>query len=124
MKKLILLIFILFLCTGCSFNRTYSALDYFPFLENTLLEYEGQGHAAASQQHFAGYVRDNVMQRRNTSDFPSQVELFEYKNGTISWVYGNISVYYLKVSFWAFPILLLTEKPKMPKSQECRLNLI
>jgi len=98
MKKIILILCVLTalaLCAGCD-KKTYTALDYFPFTENMYYEYEGVGFEMANLQTFSGYVRDNRLQRRNTVSifYPAQMEIFEYKNGAITIIRTDISVYY------------------------------
>lgn len=98
MKKtvaLLLFLFAAFAAAGCTGDK-YTASDYFPFTENTYCEYEGDGHVLANIQTYSGYVRGGRMQRRNTvvEDYPAQMEIFEYKNGTVTVIRADVSAYY------------------------------
>lgn len=92
----IVLLFIFFL-SGCE-KKEYTALDYFPFAENAYYEYDGGGFALAEMQTFAGYVRNGRMQRRNTvnENYSAQMEIFEYKNGTITMIRADDASYYIE----------------------------
>lgn len=99
MKKILLLVITtMLLVSGCSDNKAVSnnpttatesntsakgsIQEYFPFVENTYYEYEGDGNA--TQQYFTSYLKDNRIQRRITGVGLPYDYVLEIKDGKLS----------------------------------------
>ncbi len=68
-------------------------LEYFPFKENTLYKYVGEGIVDLNQESFAIYTRDNQMQRFTKSENFKVTDVFGVHDGTLFLDLGNTFYY-------------------------------
>lgn len=96
-------IILLILClSGCGkgkqvFEQNSQIYEYFPFKENVLYEYEGEGHIYASYQIYNTFISDNRLQRRLSTDvatYNKQTEIFEVKDGQLRLINGDTYLYH------------------------------
>ena len=90
MKKFLILLFALMLLTGCrgktpggAGDKEYTLQDYFPFVENTLYIYGGEGNEFAEKQVFFDYIRGNRAQLRVINPGTIMAQVIEIEGGEI-----------------------------------------
>ncbi len=121
MKKLIALLLTICLLSGCAAKNNENApnapespapteetqgnnqeslsgtsvSDWFPFIENTVYVYEGNGVVeAASYEAYYGYIEDNRAQRGLWTSTINATDIFEVSNGELRLAYGDPSNYF------------------------------
>lgn len=126
MKRYILIlpvIALILLLSGCGkgekrFEQNSQIYEYFPFRENVLYEYKGEGNALASYQIYNTYINGNRLQRRlspEVEDYNRQTEIFEVKDGELRLINGD-TFYYRYENQTAYPPekdMLLLKEPLM-----------
>lgn len=70
--------------------------DYFPFLQNTLMVYYGEGNEYAEQRVYFDYIEDNKAQIRMINAGTEVVQILEYKDGELRKVYSEGEFYHIK----------------------------
>ena len=90
MKKVIIVLFALILLTGCrgkapagEDKKEYTLQDYYPFVENTLYIYGGEGNEFAEKQVFFDYIRGNRAQLRVINPGTIMAQVIEIEKGEI-----------------------------------------
>ncbi|MDR1687424.1 MAG: GerMN domain-containing protein [Clostridiales bacterium] len=73
--------------------------EYFPFTENTLYQYAGEGHEYAAYQTYNTFINDNRLQRRIATDvktYDRQTEIFEVSAGELRLINGDTFYYHFE----------------------------
>lgn len=108
MKKLLLLIVALLVLTSC--KRTpvpepndidkpkdaFGIEDYYPFLENTLLSYAGEGNEYAERKIFFDFIRGNRAQTRTITGGTTLANVLEVKDGELRLIHSREEFYYFE----------------------------
>ena len=63
--------------------------DYFPFLGNTVIEYQGIGNEFAEQKTFFEFIDGNKAQMKVLNPGTNLIKIYELKNGTLTESYGR-----------------------------------
>ncbi|SET34320.1 Sporulation and spore germination [Natronincola peptidivorans] len=74
---------------------TITIEDYYPFLENTYLTYEGIGMEFAERETYFDFIRNRRAQVRNHSTGTTVVQILEYQDGTLKLLFSRGEVYNL-----------------------------
>lgn len=89
MKKL-LLVLIIILVSGCTKapapepgEKEYTVEDYFPFLENTILSYAGEGNEYAEKDVYFDFIEGNRAQARVSNPGTTLAQVYEVSNGEV-----------------------------------------
>lgn len=90
MKKILIFFLALILLTGCRGKlpakedpKSYTLQDYYPFVENTLYIYGGEGNEFAEKQVFFDYIRGNRAQLRVMNPGTTLAQVIEIEGGEI-----------------------------------------
>lgn len=97
MKKLVILLFILSFLVACGVQSppdevtpgddnnepTKTIEDYYPFLANTYLTYEGIGMEFAEKETYFDFIKNGRTQIRNHSTGTTVVQILEYQEGAL-----------------------------------------
>lgn len=70
--------------------------DYYPFKENTIMDYEGQGNEYAEQKTFIEFVEGNRAQMKIINPGTTFVKVIEYKNGALTEVFSEGEFYHIE----------------------------
>ncbi len=70
--------------------------EYYPFLENTMLSYEGQGNEFASQDIYFEFIRGNRAQIKVKNAGTNILRVLELNNGTLSEIYHEGEFYHIE----------------------------
>jgi hypothetical protein len=70
--------------------------DYYPFKENSFMDYEGIGNEYAEQQTFVEFIEDNKVQMKIFNPGTVFVKVLEYKNGELIEVFGEGEFYHIE----------------------------
>ncbi len=70
--------------------------DYFPFKENTMMEYEGIGNEYAEQTTFMEFIDGNKAQIKIMNSGTVFVKVLEYKNGALTEVFAEGEFYHIE----------------------------
>jgi len=102
MKRFVFCVFLLFALylSGCGKQEPNSQIyDYFPFSENVLYVYEGEGHPYASYTIYNTIINGNRLQRLLATDvqnYNRQTEVFEVADGELALINGDTFSYHLE----------------------------
>lgn len=101
-KKIILILITsaLILFTSCGTKipkkitekpQKINTIDYFPFIENIHMSYEGKGNEFAEKELYVDFIKDNKMQLRVKNPGTELVELYSISNGELKLIssYGE-----------------------------------
>ncbi len=69
---------------------------YYPFLENTLLEYEGEGNEYAEQKTYFEFIENNRAQIKVMNPGTNLIRILEYKEGALTEVYLEGEFYHIE----------------------------
>ena len=88
MKKAIIVLLILITLTACtaqeeSKQESIKINDYYPFLENTKLIYQGQGNEFAGREVYFDFINGNYAQLRIDTGGTTLARIIEIKNGEL-----------------------------------------
>ncbi|AOT71593.1 GerMN domain-containing protein [Geosporobacter ferrireducens] len=90
MKKILIFFFVLILLTGCrgqtpaeEEQKNYTLKDYYPFVENALYIYGGEGNEFAEKQVYFDYIRGNRAQLRVINPGTTMAQVIEIEGGEI-----------------------------------------
>ena len=70
--------------------------DYYPFKENTIMEYEGVGNEFAEQETFFEFIEDDRAQLKIFNPGTVVVKILEYKNGELREVFSEGEFYHIE----------------------------
>lgn len=108
MKKLFMLLIALLVLTSCQRApspqpgdqeeppATYGIEDYYPFLENTLLSYAGEGNEYASKDVYFDFISGNRAQIRDITGGTILAEVLEVKDGELRLITSREEFYYIE----------------------------
>lgn len=71
-----------------------SISDYFPFKENTLYSYKGEGNEYAEMKTYFEYISDDRAQLKTMNPGTNMVTILEYKDGELREIYSEGEVYH------------------------------
>lgn len=115
MKKymfIIMLLLLLTILTACSGKKpdtkdestgvveteettsTHTLAEYFPYQEDTLMIYAGEGNEYASYQSYTDYISDNRMQTRTNNGGSEIVRVYELNDGKLTLLLSKGECYY------------------------------
>ncbi|MDR2751241.1 MAG: hypothetical protein LBC41_11320 [Clostridiales bacterium] len=77
-------------------SATASISDYFAVKSNTCYIYESPTHADLRQECFVTYTEGSRIQRRVAAPKMSSTEIIEYKDGTLTLIYGEPVFYFFE----------------------------
>lgn len=69
--------------------------DFYPFLANTYLTYEGIGMEYAERETYFDYIDNGRTQIRNRSTGTTMVQILEYQDGALKLLFNRGEAYYL-----------------------------
>lgn len=114
MKRQIFIIFFLILglvIVGCQVTNgveeqsnlntlNYESLatisEYYPFLNNTILDYQGEGNEFAEQKIYYEFIEENRAQLKVINAGTNIIRILEVKDGTLSEVYREGEFYHIE----------------------------
>lgn len=70
--------------------------DYYPFKENTIMDYEGIGNEYAEKKTFIEFVEGNRAQMKIMDPGTTFVKVIEYKNGALTEVFSEGEFYHIE----------------------------
>lgn len=70
--------------------------DYYPFKENTIMDYEGIGNEYAEQKTFIEFVEENRAQMKIMNSGTNFVKVLEYKDGALTEVFAEGEFYHIE----------------------------
>lgn len=73
-----------------------SISDYFPFKENTLFSYKGEGNEYAEKVTYFEYINGDRAQLKTMNPGTNAVSILEYKDGELRELYFEGEVYYIE----------------------------
>ncbi len=73
-----------------------SIKDYFPFTENTMYEYAGEGNEYATYTVFTDYTTDTRIQTRTNNGGTETVKVIENKNGQLKVLLDRAETYFIE----------------------------
>lgn len=82
--------------TSGSINESEEVSSYFPFLEDTLLVYEGIGNEFASQSRYFEFIEGNKAQMKVMNSGTNLIRVFEVKDGKLIEVYSEGEFYHIE----------------------------
>ncbi len=77
-------------------EETRTIEEYFPFLENTKMEYEGIGNEFAEQTTFFEFIDDNRAQMKIFNPGTVAVKVLEYKDGELREIFTEGEFYHIE----------------------------
>ena len=97
MKKFVMLLFVVTLLVACggespleevppgddNNNQTMTIEDFYPFLANTYLTYEGIGMEFSERETYFDFIENDRIQIRNHSTGTTMVQILEYNEGAL-----------------------------------------
>ncbi|GAB6085178.1 GerMN domain-containing protein [Alkaliphilus crotonatoxidans] len=93
MKKLLLVLSTILLLTACTKEPApnnpveepteYTVEDYFPFIENTRLVYEGEGNEYAAKEVYFDFIEGSRAQLRISNPGTTVAQVYEVRNGEV-----------------------------------------
>ncbi len=111
MKKLVIILFILSFLASCGVEApppevppvddnndnepTMTIENYYPFLPNTYLKYEGIGMEFSERETYFDYIDNGRAQIRNHSSGTTMVQILEYKEGALKLLLSRGEAYNL-----------------------------
>lgn len=75
-------------------NTTETIEDYYPFLENTIMEYEGIGNEFAEQETFFEFIEDDRAQLKVLNPGTTMITILEQSKGELKEVFSEAEFYY------------------------------
>lgn len=75
---------------------TSQLAEYFPFLENNLIEYTGEGNEFAEQKVYFEFIKDNRAQIKVMNSGTNLVKILELKDGTLTEIYIEGEFYHIE----------------------------
>lgn len=73
-----------------------SILDYYPFEENLIMDYEGEGIEYAEQTRIVEFIEENKIQIKIINAGTIFVKVLEYNNGELKEVFGEGEFYHIE----------------------------
>lgn len=73
-----------------------SISDYFPYNENTLFSYKGEGNEYAEKKTYFEYISGDRAQLKTINPGTDTVSILEYKDGELREIYSEGEVYYIE----------------------------
>lgn len=73
-----------------------SALDYYPFVKNKMMEYKGEGSEYAEMNTFVEFIDDNLIQIKTMNAGTDIVKVLEYKDGVLREVFSEAEFYHIE----------------------------
>lgn len=70
--------------------------NYFPFMENRVLDYEGRGSEFAEQKIYFEFIGDNIAQQKIMNPATNVVKVLEYKEGELREIYSEGEFYHIE----------------------------
>jgi len=70
--------------------------DYFPFKENTIMEYEGLGNEFAEKKTFVEFKEERKIQLKELNPGTIFVRVIEYSNGELKEIYAEGEFYHIE----------------------------
>lgn len=70
--------------------------DYYPFKENTVMEYAGVGNEYAERKTFLEFVENNRAQMKIMNPGTVVVKVIEYKNGVLTEIFSEGEFYHIE----------------------------
>lgn len=67
---------------------------YFPFKENVHMVYKGIGNEYAEYETYVDYVKDNIIQIRNSNPGTTSVFVYKFEDGVLKRVFNQQEMYY------------------------------
>lgn len=77
-------------------DDSISVLEYFPFLEDTILEYSGEGNEFAAQSIYFEYIEGNRAQIKISNSGTNIIKILELKDGALSEIYLEGEFYHIE----------------------------
>lgn len=77
-------------------SKNNEILEYYPFLENTMLIYAGQGNEYASQDVYFEFIRGNRAQIKVMNPGTNILRVLEFNDGLLSEIYHEGEFYYIE----------------------------
>lgn len=77
-------------------TETISIIDYYPFEENLIMDYEGEGIEYAEQTRIVEFIEDNKIQIKIENPGTTFVKVLEYSNGELKEVFGEGEFYHIE----------------------------
>ena len=77
-------------------KETISIMDFYPFEENLIMDYEGEGIEYAEQTRFVEFIEDNKIQIKIKNPGTTFVKVLEYSNGELKEVFGEGEFYHIE----------------------------
>lgn len=71
-------------------------LNYYPFVKNRLMKYEGKGNEYAEMETMVEYMEEDLVQIKTTNAGTNVVNVLEYKDGTLKQVFGEGEFYHIE----------------------------
>jgi hypothetical protein len=71
-----------------------SVTDYFAYTKDTHMKFKGTGNEYASFDTYVEYIKDNIVQIRNSNGGTDTVEVYQVKDGAIRKVFRQGETYY------------------------------
>lgn len=81
---------------GNSSDSLLSVLDYFPFLENKLYQYEGRGNEFAEKQVYFEFIEGKKAQFKTINPATNIVRVVEYEDGELREIYFEGEFYHVE----------------------------
>lgn len=77
-------------------EESLSIVDYYPFDENRIMDYEGTGNEFAEKTTMVEFIEDDKMQIKIVNPGTVFVKVLEYKNGELKEVFGEGEFYHIE----------------------------
>lgn len=77
-------------------EEVLTVLDYYPFKENTVMDYQGIGNEFAEQKTFIEFVEGNRAQMKIVNPGTTFVRVLEYKDGALKEVFSEGEFYHIE----------------------------
>lgn len=77
-------------------EETISIMDYYPFDENVIMEYEGIGNEYAEQTRIVEFTEEDKIQIKIVNPGTVFVKVLEYSNGELKEVFGEGEFYHIE----------------------------
>lgn len=77
-------------------EEVLTVLDYYPFKENTVMDYQGIGNEFAEQKTFIEFVEGNRAQMKIINPGTTFVRVLEYKDGSLTEVFAEGEFYHIE----------------------------
>ncbi|WP_051569361.1 GerMN domain-containing protein [Alkaliphilus transvaalensis] len=103
MKKILALLMVVLVLTSCTATPTpdpnqgaeeYSVKDYFPFLENTHLVYQGIGNEYAEKEVFFEFIQDQYYQMKVSNPGTTLAQVYEVTDTELRLIASYEEIYF------------------------------